>query len=168
MPGQVYTGTAADLPRETRFDGQYHRTGLAMDAANVCFVWLEPHAFSAYTDENGLAPGHSHPFDMLLYVIEGKLRFWTGDHVHDLDGGDFIYIPRDVPHGGMPRDDSAVHLMEIFAPLRTDYLYIAEHQLAAGQAERQPDGSRVDSRSLFDVAAAMGDSELADRSRPRS
>lgn len=166
MPGQVYCGRVADLPKETRFGGKYHRTGLVMDAANLSFVWLDPEAFEDTVDADGLAPGHSHPFDQFLYVISGKLRFWTGDQVHDLDEGDFVYIPRDVPHGGRPRDDSAVHLVEIFAPLRTDYLFTAEHQLAAGQAERQPDGSRVDARDLFEVAAAMGDSSLADRSRP--
>jgi uncharacterized cupin superfamily protein len=162
MPSKVYTANAVDLPRETRFDGQYHRTGIVLDAANLCFVWLDPGAFSAYTDENGLAPGHCHPFDQFVYVIEGKFRIWTGDRdVHDLDAGEFIYIPRDVPHGGMPRDNSPVHLMEVFAPIRTDYLYVAEHQLADREAERRSDGSRVDRRSLFDTVAAMGDSTPA-------
>jgi mannose-6-phosphate isomerase-like protein (cupin superfamily) len=162
MPGQVYAGRAADLPREIRFNNNYERTGIVMDAATLQFVWLRPEAFEEAVDENGLAQGHAHPFDQFIYVIEGQLRFWTAGTVHDMNPGDFVYVPRDVPHGGRPRDNSPVHLLEVFAPLRTDYLYTAEHQLAAGQAERRPDGSRVDPRSILEVLRAMGDSTIAD------
>lgn len=160
MPGQVYTGTAANLPRETRFSGNYHRTGLVMDSANLCFVWLDPEAFAELVDANGAAPCHSHPFDMFIYVIEGDLRFKAGDKEHFLSSGDFIYVPRDVPHGGRPAKNAPVHLMEIFAPLRTDYLYIAEHQLGYRQAPREADGSRKDLRTILEAAADMGDSLL--------
>ncbi|WP_066554687.1 cupin domain-containing protein [Croceicoccus bisphenolivorans] len=158
MPGQVYSGTVADLPRETRFSNNYHRTGLAMDAANVCFVWLDPDAFAEVAASDGTAPCHSHPFDMMIYVIEGELRFRAGDKDHYLSGGDFIYVPRDVLHGGRPANGKPVHLMEMFAPLRTDYLYICEHQLGYKQAPRNADGSRVDTRSVLEAAADMGDS----------
>jgi hypothetical protein len=57
-----------------------------------------------------------------------------------------------------------VHLIEIFSPLRTDYLYIAEHQLGYKQAARQPDGARIDRRSVLEAAADMGDSILQPRS----
>ena len=160
MPGQVYTGTVADLPRETRFNNNYHRTGLVMDGANICFVWLDPEAFAEVAASDGSAPCHSHPFDMMIYVLEGDLRFRAGDKEHYLSGGDFIYVPRDVPHGGRPAKNAPVHLIEIFAPLRTDYLYIAEHQLGYKQAPRKEDGSRVDERSVLEAAADMGDSLL--------
>lgn len=160
MPGQVYTGSAAALPRESRFSDKYHRTGLVMDSANMCFVWLDPEAFSEVVNADGSAPCHAHPFDMFIYVIEGDLRFKAGDTEHFLSAGDFIYVPRDVPHGGRPSKNAPVHLLEIFAPLRTDYLYVAEHQLGFKQAPRQPDGSRRDTRSLLEAAADMGDSLL--------
>ena len=158
MPGQVYTGTAAALPREVRFNDKYERTGLVMDGASLNFVWLDPAAFSEDVYEDGTAPGHQHPFDMFIYVIEGDLRFHAGGTEHFLKAGDFIYIPRDVFHGGRPSSGKPVHLMEIFAPIRTDYLYTAEHQLSYKQAPRKPDGSRRDPRSVTEVAAAMGDS----------
>ena len=157
MPGMVYTGTVADLPRESRFNGKYERTGLVMDAANASFVWVQPDVFNP-EDPDALAPGHSHAFDQLIYVIQGNLRFWTGEQVNDLSGGDFVYIPANVPHGGRPSDGKPVHLVEIFAPIRTDYLYTAEHQLAFGQAVRAAGGSRADRRSIEETARSMGDS----------
>jgi len=164
MPGQVYSEHVSDLPRESRIGGKYQRTGVVMDQANLSFVWLTGDAFEDVVDENGLAPGHSHPFDQLLYVIEGQLRFWTGDKVHDLAAGDVVYIPRDVPHGGRPANGKPVHLVEMFAPIRTDYLYTAEHQLAAGMPPRMADGSRTDGRDLYETAAAMGDSTFVKQS----
>lgn len=158
MPSQVYTGTAAKLPRESRFGNKYHRTGLVMDSANMCFVWLDPDAFADVLNEDGTAPGHEHPFDMLIYVIEGELRFHADGVEHFLSAGDFIYVPRDVFHGGRPANGKPVHLLEIFAPIRTDYLYVAEHQLGYKQAPRQADLSRRDTRSVAEAAADMRDS----------
>src|SRR3974377_67822 len=88
MPGRVYTGTTADLPREFRFGDKYQRTGIVMDAANLNFVWLHPEAFSEVAKPDGSAPGHEHPFDMFIYVIEGDLRFTAGDKEHFLKPGD--------------------------------------------------------------------------------
>ena len=157
MPGQVYTGAAAKLPREIRFNDRYQRTGLVMDAASLNFVWLDPATFSEALNKDGSAPGHQHPFDMFIYVIEGDLRFHAGGVEHFLKAGDFIYVPRDIFHGGRPSSDKPVHLLEIFAPIRTDYLYTAEHQLGYKQAPRQADGSRRDLRTLAQAIADSGD-----------
>jgi len=161
MPGQVYTGTVSDMPREARFHDKYERTGFVMDSANLNFVWLHPDAFSEALDDRGRALGHQHPFDMYIYVIHGDLRFHADDVEYFLKAGDFIYVPRDVFHGGRPSGNQPVHVLEIFAPIRTDYLYTAEHQLAYKQAPRKPDGSRRDLRTLMEAAADMRDSHLA-------
>jgi glyoxylate utilization-related uncharacterized protein len=134
-----------------------------MDQAMACFVKLDPEAFAEVANSDGSAPCHHHPFDMMVYVLEGDLRFRAGDKEYFLSGGDFIYVPRDVPHGGRPAKNGPVRLIEFFAPLRTDYLYIAEHQLALKQAPRLADGSRKDLRSVFEAAAEMGDSTIEAR-----
>ena len=160
MPGSVYVKHVADLPRESRYEGAYERTGIVMDAANISFVWVTPDIYEGSTDDQGLAPGHHHPFDQVVYVIEGEMRMWIGEEVHDLRVGDVVYIPRDVSHGGRPLNGKPVHIMEIFAPIRTDYLYIAEHQLAHGAPEREPDGSRIDRRTMRQTREAVRDSKL--------
>lgn len=160
MPGSVYVKHVADLPRESRYEGAYERTGIVMDSANIAFVWVKPDIYEGSTDEAGLAPGHHHPFDQVVYVLEGEMRMWIGEKVHDLRAGDVVYIPRDVSHGGRPLNGKPVHIMEIFAPIRTDYLYIAEHQLADGAPPREPDGSRIDRRTMQQTRASVGDSKL--------
>lgn len=160
MPGSTYVRRVADLPRESRYSGGYERTGVVMDAANISFVWVAPDVYDGATDSEGHAPGHHHPFDQVVYVLEGEMRMWIGDEVHDVAPGDVCYIPRDVPHGGRPINGKPVHIMEIFAPIRTDYLYTAEHQLAFGQPERRPDGSRVDARPMSEVRGSVRDSKL--------
>jgi len=161
MPSHVYTGTVAELPREVRFNETYERTGLVMDSANVNFVWLPARPFSESKD--GTELGHQHPFDMFIYVIQGELLFHTDDVQHRLKAGDFVYVPRDVFHGGRAGNDKPVHLLEIFAPIRTDYLYTAEHQLGYRQAPRKADGSRHDTRPVEDAAADMRDSVASRR-----
>ncbi|MCP3732110.1 cupin domain-containing protein [Sphingomonas sp. MG17] len=163
MPSQVYSGSISDLPRETRFGNRYHRTGLVMDSANMSFLWLEPDAFGDALDGDGNPLCHSHPFDMFLYVIDGAVDFLVDGKWHHLDRDHFIYIPANVSHGGRPSGGQKVRLMEFFAPIRTDYLYTAEHQLALGQAARGSDGSRVDERSTREAYAAMADSAVQQR-----
>jgi quercetin dioxygenase-like cupin family protein len=44
--------------------------------------------------------------------------------------GEFLYIPAGTPHTGRVAGDEAVLNIDVFAPVRGDYLYLAEHQPA--------------------------------------
>jgi quercetin 2,3-dioxygenase len=47
----------------------------------------------------GGPPLHVHPEqDEVFFVLEGQYRFRCGDEVHELGVGDFIFLPRNVPH----------------------------------------------------------------------
>ena len=157
MPGFVYTGKVADLPREVRFNETYERTGLVMDNANMCFVWSKPKPGGPI--EN-VVRGHRHPFDMMVFVIDGNLKMRVGDADYELNAGEFVYVPRDVFHGALPTHDKPAFVLEIFAPIRTDYLYVADHQLNHGQARPDADGRRHDRRPTQEAATAMLDSAV--------
>jgi quercetin dioxygenase-like cupin family protein len=44
-------------------------------------------------------PAHTHEReDESYYIIEGAIRFWVGDKVIDAKAGDFIHLPKNVPH----------------------------------------------------------------------
>jgi len=48
---------------------------------------------------SGELPLHSHPdADHSLMVLEGKIRVLVGDKMMEIDKGDFISIPANVPH----------------------------------------------------------------------
>jgi len=158
MPGSVYVRHVADLPRESRYEGAYQRTGIVMDAANLSFVWVTPEVYEGHTDKDGQAPGHHHPFDQLVYVLEGEMRMWIGDEVSRHRTRRCLLHPAGRAARRPPDQRQARHIMEIFAPIRTDYLYTAEHQLAFGQPEREFDGSRVDRRPMSQIRAGVRDS----------
>jgi len=44
-------------------------------------------------------PAHTHANeDEAYYILEGHIRFWIGDLIVDARAGDFIYLPKGVPH----------------------------------------------------------------------
>lgn len=143
MPPHVYHAHVADLPQEVRYGGSYMRTGMIMDQGLVSWVRLtDDYESSLDTDHR---PTHHHPFDQIIYMAEGEMTMMIGPDDWALKPGDAIYIPRDVPHGSRVTK-GPVLIIEIFAPIRTDYLYFCEHQTTHGAPERAADGSRVDER----------------------
>jgi quercetin dioxygenase-like cupin family protein len=65
-------------------------------------VWIAektPDVVCFLIEITGVLPLHSHPDGVhRLYVIEGRVRFTVGSQTKELGPGDYIMIPRDVPH----------------------------------------------------------------------
>jgi len=51
----------------------------------------------AFDSGQGLSE-HSAPFDAVVQVIEGKGRFIIGGEEHNLNEGELIIMPANVPH----------------------------------------------------------------------
>lgn len=74
-----------------------------------CEVWFR--ASAAQTGgglgviEQIVPPGHGSPYhvhhneDEEFYVLEGQIRFFSGDQSWVLGPGGFAFLPRDIPHG---------------------------------------------------------------------
>ena len=44
-------------------------------------------------------PAHTHQReDESYYILEGNIRFWIGDKVIDAKAGDFVHLPKGIPH----------------------------------------------------------------------
>lgn len=44
-------------------------------------------------------PAHTHRNeDESYYILEGAIRFWVGDQVIDAKAGDFVHLPKNIPH----------------------------------------------------------------------
>ena len=44
-------------------------------------------------------PPHTHRNeDENYYILEGEIKFWVGDDVFDAKAGDFIHLPKNIPH----------------------------------------------------------------------
>ena len=66
-----------------------------------------------------VVPLHSHPHEQVTYVLEGRFEFTVGTETRILEPGIAAIIPGGVMHGG--KTLTAVHMLDIFAPVREDY-----------------------------------------------
>ncbi|QKT13951.1 cupin domain-containing protein [Rhodococcus sp. W8901] len=98
----------------------FSRSGIRSDGAVTTVNWFEP----GYTT---VGP-HSHPFDQLSYVAVGAMRFYVGDDVFELHAPAVLHIPRDVPHCAEPIGTERALNIDVFAPVRDDYLPLCEHK----------------------------------------
>jgi quercetin dioxygenase-like cupin family protein len=65
-------------------------------------------------------PSHAHPHEQTGYLVSGRIQLTIGDQTHDAAAGDSWCIPGDVAHSARCLDDALA--VEVFAPLREDYL----------------------------------------------
>lgn len=98
----------------------FSRTGIRSDGAVTTVNWFEP-------GYKTVGP-HSHSFDQLSYVLAGAMRFYVGDEVFDLTAPAVLHIPGGVPHCAEPLGEEKALNIDVFAPLREDYLGLCEHQ----------------------------------------
>lgn len=116
-PARAYRLDQMDL---TQVRPGFARTGLRTRDSVSTVNWFEP----GYRSTGR----HAHPFDQLSYVLAGSMRFWVGEEVFDLVAPSVLYIPAGVPHGAEPLGDERVLNVDIFAPVREDYLPLCAHQ----------------------------------------
>lgn len=65
---------------------------------------------------------HQHSHEQLTYIIQGSARFVIGNEVVDLVEGDVILVPPNVPHSMEVTSDEPVLNLDVFSPIREDYL----------------------------------------------
>ena len=82
---------------------------------------------------NWLHPGmevrpHSHPFEQLVMILQGRVRFHVGDESVEAGPGAMMRIPPDVVHYAEPIGDQVALNLDVFSPLRSDYRHLAAYQ----------------------------------------
>ena len=91
-----------------------------------------------FTDPCGNAPPvHIHHWeDETFYVLEGLVSVFIGDARIDALAGDFVFMPRDVPHTYLVRSERARALVT-FAPAGVEQFFI-EMGLPVSDPDRPP------------------------------
>ena len=120
MPAAPFHAKIAEMPRESIAAGVLTRTAVRTDDAIVTFNWIEP--------GHPKVPPHSHPYDQLALILAGALELNLDGDTYTVRAGELLYIPAGVPHVGRVVGDEVVLNVDIFAPIREDYLYLAAHQ----------------------------------------
>jgi quercetin dioxygenase-like cupin family protein len=122
VPTAPFHAKLADMPRESLAGGVLTRTAVRTDDAIVTFNWIQP--------GHPEIPPHSHPHDQLALILTGTFELDLDGHKHMVAAGELLYIPAGVPHVGRVVGDEAVLNVDVFAPVREDYLHLAAHQIA--------------------------------------
>ncbi len=91
-----------------------------------------------FTDPCGNAPPvHIHHWeDETFYVLEGLVTVFIGDGRIDASPGDFVFMPRDVPHTYLVRSERARALVS-YAPGGVEQFFV-EMGVPVGDPDRPP------------------------------
>jgi quercetin dioxygenase-like cupin family protein len=65
---------------------------------------------------------HHHPHEQLTYIIKGSAEFTLGDEVINLGEDDVVLVPPNVPHQLEVTSTEPVLNLDVFAPIREEYL----------------------------------------------
>lgn len=144
MPSKPYVVDATKLPRQSRFGGMMQETAVLMDDAVLKFSWAKPFSgeMTARTAPEGKPDVH--PWDQAILLMKGKVEVILGDDGDMgrfmLEPGYIVYIPANVPHTGRVIGDEECFGLDIFAPVRKDYLDMCEDQLKHERGEESLHG----------------------------
>ena len=67
-------------------------------------------------------PSHSHPQEQIGIVYSGKAVLRIGDEEKNVKKGDFYRISANVPHGDTCIGEKPFIMLDIFYPVREDFL----------------------------------------------
>jgi quercetin dioxygenase-like cupin family protein len=67
-------------------------------------------------------PTHSHPHEQIGMVHSGRAILRIGDEEREVGPGDFYCIPANVPHSDTTLGDEPFVMLDIFYPVREDFL----------------------------------------------
>lgn len=65
---------------------------------------------------------HHHPHEQLTYIIKGSAEFILGNELMNLGEDDVVLVPPNVPHQLKVTSDEPVLNLDVFSPIREDYL----------------------------------------------
>jgi len=68
-----------------------------------------------------VTPEHRHPHEQTSLVMSGRVRFFIEGEERICSAGDVLHFPSNCLHGATMMDEEVV-LIDIFTPLREDFL----------------------------------------------
>ena len=71
---------------------------------------------------------HTHPFEQLVFVVEGSANFTLGEEKFAVSAGDVYRVPPETPHGAEVTGEGPCRLLAVYGPPREDYFVHCEYQ----------------------------------------
>jgi quercetin dioxygenase-like cupin family protein len=101
------------------------RKVISGDKAMVAQVFLK---------KDAVVPEHHHESEQLAYIVDGALKFQLEGREVIVRKGEVLRIPSNVPHRAVALEDTLD--VDIFSPIRTDWLTKDDSYLRRGERER--------------------------------
>src|ERR1700676_5388447 len=86
-----------------------------------------------FLKKDAVVPEHHHESEQITYILEGALKFELEGMEVVVRKGEVLHIPSNVPHRAVARDDTVC--LDIFSPIRTDWLTKNDAYLRRGERE---------------------------------
>jgi quercetin dioxygenase-like cupin family protein len=87
-----------------------------------------------FLKKDAVVPEHHHESEQITYIIEGALKFDIEGREVIVRAGEVLYIPSNVPHRAVALEDTLD--LDVFSPIRTDWLTKDDAYLRRGESER--------------------------------
>ena len=87
-----------------------------------------------FLKKDAVVPEHHHESEQITYILEGALKFELEGKEVIVRKGEVLTIPSHVPHRAVALEDTLD--LDIFAPIRTDWLTSNDAYLRRGERER--------------------------------
>ena len=100
------------------------------DKAMVAQVFLK---------KDAVVPEHHHESEQITYILEGALKFEIEGKEVVVRKGEVLSIPSNVPHRAVALEDTVD--LDIFSPIRTDWLSKNDAYLRHGEREGASSGT---------------------------
>ncbi len=68
-----------------------------------------------------VTPVHRHPHEQMTLVVAGRVKFFIEKEERIVGPGEALHFPSNVEHGATMLDEEVV-LMDVFSPIRQDFL----------------------------------------------
>jgi len=73
---------------------------------------FEPFLIS-FDDLSEVFPSFSHPGEVFLYCLEGRISYRHGNHVYDMEAGDCLTFDAEIPHGPELLTEVPIKLLQV-------------------------------------------------------
>ncbi len=87
-----------------------------------------------FLKKDAVVPEHHHESEQITYILEGALKFEIEGREIVVRKGEVLTIPSNVPHRAVALEDTLD--LDIFSPIRTDWLTKNDNYLRRGERER--------------------------------
>lgn len=86
-------------------------------------------------EPNAVFPAHQHPQEQIVLVEKGELEFWveSEENKFRLTRGSILTIPGNTTHGARVCDSEAVESINIFHPIKEEFLSEAQEKSTTDQ-----------------------------------